>query len=149
MTISVNGQQVEAYNLLMKKEYAFDILKGKKCVEFRSFTEHYINRFLDKETMKRNDAKGDVTLDDLESVVRADIEYLHFHNYNNSWYLDVAIQGIGFCCVDSQDIEPLAEQFDDFKAYLDDAKKHDQLPPDERPMMFYIVLAEVVGTNLQ
>lgn len=149
MTIQVNGQQVEAYDLLMKKEYALEILSGKKRVEFRSFTDHYINRFMDKEVMKRNKAKGNPTIDELRAEVRTDIEYIHFHNYNNSWYLDVAIEGIGYCCLDSQDIVPLAEDFDDFKAYLEDAKKYDKMPFDERPMMFYIVLAEVVDTNLQ
>lgn len=149
MKIQVNGQQVEAYDLLMKKEYALEILSGKKRVEFRSFTDHYISRFMDKEAMKRNKAKGNPTIEELREEVRTDIEYIHFHNYNNSWYLDVAIEGIGYCFVDSQDIAPLAEEFDDFKAYIEDAKKYDQLPPDERPMMFYIVLAEVVATNLQ
>lgn len=148
MTIEVNGKQVEAYDLLMKKEYALEILSGKKRVEFRSFTDHYISRFMDKEAMKRNKAKGNPTIEELREEVRTDIEYIHFHNYNNSWYLDVAIEGIGYCFVDSQDIGPLAEEFDDFKAYIEDAKKNDQLPPDDRPMMFYIVLAEVVATNL-
>lgn len=148
MTIEVNGKQVEAYDLLMKKEYALEILSGKKRVEFRSFTDHYISRFMDREAMKRNKAKGNPTIEELREEVRTDIEYIHFHNYNNSWYLDVEIEGIGYCFVDSQDIAPLAEEFDDFKAYIEDAKKNDQLPPDERPMMFYIVLAEVVATNL-
>lgn len=148
MTIEVNGKQVEAYDLLMKKEYALEILSGKKRVEFRSFTDHYISRFMDREAMKRNKAKGNPTIEELREEVRTDIEYIHFHNYNNSWYLDVEIEGIGYCFVDSQDIGPLAEEFDDFKAYIEDAKKNDQLPPDERPMMFYIVLAEVVATNL-
>lgn len=148
MTITVNNQQVEAYDLLMKKEFALEILQGKKKVEFRSFTDHYISRFLDKDKAAANKAKGQPTLDDLSNEIREDVQYIHFHNYNNTWYLDVAIDGIGYCFVDSMDIEPLAEQFDDFKAYLDDARKNDELPEEEKPMMFYIVLAEIVGTNL-
>lgn len=148
MTIEVNGKQVEAYDLLMKKEYALEILSGKKRVEFRSFSEHYINRFMKKEVMLKNKKSGNRAVEKFIDEIRTDIEYIHFHNYNNSWYLDVAIAGIGHCFIDSLDIESLAEEFDDFKAYIEDAKKNDQLPLDERPMMFYIVIAEVVATNL-
>lgn len=39
MKIEVDGQQVEAYDLLMRKEYAKEIISGKKKVEFRSFSD--------------------------------------------------------------------------------------------------------------
>ena len=150
MTINVNNQQVEAYDLLLQKKYALDIIQGKKKIEVRSFSDHYISRFLDKEVMKRNDANNRKPFDDdYENEIREDVQYIHFHNYNNSWYLDVAIEGIGMCVVDSQDIEPLAEDFPEMAAYLPDAKKNDELPEEDKPMIFYIVLAEVVGHNLQ
>lgn len=148
MTITVDNQQVEAYDLLLQKKYALEILSGKKKIEVRSFSDHYISRFLDKEAMKRNEAKGLTMFDEgAESEFNA-IDFIHFHNYNNSWYLDVAIESIGMCVVDSQDIEPLAEEFDDFKDYIADAKENDKLPEAERPMIFYIELAEIVSTNL-
>ena len=48
MTIEVNGKPVEAYHLIMKKENALDILKGKKKVEIRAFSEKYNYLFIDK-----------------------------------------------------------------------------------------------------
>lgn len=64
MTINVNNQQVEAYDLLLQKKYALDIIQGKKKIEVRSFSDHYISRFLDKEVMKRNDANNRKPFDD-------------------------------------------------------------------------------------
>lgn len=148
MTISVNGQQVEAYNLLMKKEFAQVILNGQKKVEFRSFSDHYCRMFIDEEVARKNKEAGLKPGDEKFDFGLRDTQYIHFHNYNNSWYLDVEVAGIGMCVVDSYDISSLAEDFDDFKAYIDDAKKNDELPEDERPMMFYLVLGDVVSTNL-
>lgn len=150
MTITVNNQQVEAYDLLLQKKYALDIVLGKKKIEVRSFSDHYISRFLDKEVMKRNDANNRKPFDDdYENEIREDVHYIHFHNYNNSWYLDVEIEGIGMCVVDSQDIEPLAADFPEMAAYLPDARKNDELPEEDKPMIFYIVLADVVDHNLK
>lgn len=148
MTITVNGQQKEAYDLLMKKKFALEIVQGKKKVEFRSFSDYYASRFLDKEKAKQNKAEGKTTLDDLSEEIRNDIKFIHFHDYNNSWYLDVELEGIGYCIVDSYDIEPLAEEYADFKDYLADAKENDKLPEDDRPMIFYLPIKQVISTNL-
>lgn len=150
MTITVNNQQVEAYDLLLQKKFALDILSGKKRVEVRSFSDHYISRFIDKDVQKRNnEAKLKPFDDDYEIALREDVHYIHFHNYNNSWFLDVEIEGIGMCVVDSQDIEPLANDFEDFKAYIEEAKKNDELPEEDKPMIFYLVLADIVGHNIK
>lgn len=148
MTITINGRQVEAYNLLMKKEFAQEILNGQKKVEFRSLSDHYCRMFLDDNAAKKNKEAGLKPSDDGFDFGLRDTQYIHFHNYNNSWYLDVEVNGIGMCVVDSHDIESLAEDFDDFKAFIEDARKNDELPEDERPMIFYLVLGDVVGTNL-
>lgn len=148
MTITVNGQQKEAYDLLMKKNFALEIVQGKKKVEFRSFSDYYASRFLDKEKAKQNKAEGKTSLDDLSEEIRNDIKFIHFHDYNNSWYLDVELEGIGYCIVDSYDIEPLAEEYADFKDYLADAKENDKLPEDDRPMIFYLPIKQVISTNL-
>lgn len=148
MTITVNNQQVEAYDLLMKKEFAMEILQGKKTIEFRSFTDHYITRFMDRSVIQRNrDNNRDMNDPEFENEFN-DIWYIHFHNYNNSWYLDVAIETIGMCIVDSYDINRLMQEYPGFAELQEDARKNDELPDDEKPMVFYLVLAEIVGTNL-
>lgn len=149
MTITVNNQQVEAYDLLLKKEYALEILSGKKKVEYRSFSNFYQERFFDKEIVARNKKNNRKMSDvDFENEFK-DIWYIHFHNYNNSWYLDVAIETLGMCIMDSQDINALAEEYPTyFDDVIEEARQNDKLPVMDRPMMFYIVLDEIVGTNL-
>lgn len=148
MKIEVNGQQVEAYDLLMRKEYAQEIISGKKKVEFRSFSDHYCDRFFDKATVKRNQNNGRHMGDDGFENEFKDVWYIHFHNYNNTWYLDVEISETGMFCVDSQDVEEFARDYPDFADYLPDARENDKLPEDERPMLFYLVIDKVVSTNL-
>ena len=55
MKIKVEGKEVEAYNLLMRKEYAMDIVSGKKTLEIREFKSHYVDMFTDKEQLKKNE----------------------------------------------------------------------------------------------
>lgn len=149
MTITVNNQQVEAYDLLLKKEFALDIIEGRKKVEIRSFSDYYISRFLDKKIMAQNDKAGLKPFDDgYQNEFRQDIHYIHFHNYNNTWFVDVEIEGIGMCVMDSQDIEPLVEDFPEMAEYLPDARKNDELPEEDKPMIFYIVLADIIAHNL-
>lgn len=149
MTIEYKGQQVEAYDLLMKKQFALDIIEGRKTVEVRSFTDHYISRFLDKEVMKRNQKRKLKMNDPAYENEFKDIWFIHFHDYNNSWYLDVAIDTVGMCIVDSFDIERLMAEYPGFSDLLEDAKKNDSLPDDDKPMIFYFVIDEIVATNLK
>ena len=57
MTIQVDGKPVEAYHLIMKKENALDILKGKKKVEIRTFSDKYLSMFIDQEKYKKYQQK--------------------------------------------------------------------------------------------
>lgn len=42
-TIKYNGQEVEAYSLIMTKANALDILNGKKVIETRKLSSKYEN----------------------------------------------------------------------------------------------------------
>lgn len=79
LVMDLNGKQVEAFDLIMRKENAWAILDGNKALELRSSSPFYIRRFLNP--------KG--TLDmTFEAFEPKDIHAIHFHDYNNSWFLD-------------------------------------------------------------
>ncbi|WP_071133854.1 hypothetical protein [Millionella massiliensis] len=152
MKITVNGQQVEAYSLLMRKEFALEIITGKKKVEFRSFSDYYVSQFMDTEAIRRNKKSGFIAGDENAEEEFKAIEYIHFHNRNNSWFLDVKINDIGMFCVDTEDIDEYTQNepaYPDFEEFRADAKEHDKLPPEERPMMFFLAIEKVVATNLR
>lgn len=72
-----NGQTAEAFDLIMKKEFAYQILRGQKAIEFRDFSTHYCKRFLA----------------DAKKLEFKDLHAIHFHDYNNTWFLDVKMYG--------------------------------------------------------
>ena len=45
MTIKYKDQEIEAYPLIMRKEKALDILRGKKTIEIRKFSGKYEKMF--------------------------------------------------------------------------------------------------------
>ena len=95
-------EPIESLDLILKKEFALQILKGEKNVEFRSMTQHYMNRLFDKKLGDFLDKHADNAeivaeygmwgnCDELRPV-----KSIHFHNYNNDWYLDVEVLHNGY-----------------------------------------------------
>ena len=133
MKITHKGQKVEAYSLIMRKENALDIVSGKKKVETRSANEFYMRMFLD--------------FSDSKEVKMKQTPAIHFHNYNNTWHLDVMIKSAGFCYLDFETIKEFNDEFD-FHDFDEDAKIYDELPNEEKPMFFWFEIDEVIGTNI-
>ncbi len=80
-------EPIPVLNLIMRREFAEEIVSGTKKLEFRDFSDFYCGKLLDKTNYDLQ-----VTLpDDLKEaceIVRQ-VKSIHFHNYNNSWELDV------------------------------------------------------------
>ena len=58
----INGfelpENIQCLNLIMKKQYALDIINGKKKVEYRNYSKHYFDRLYDKKMLERKFGKG-------------------------------------------------------------------------------------------
>ncbi len=148
MKINVNGQQVEAYSLVMQRKFAEQIKAGTKKVEFRNYNDYYYSRFMNLDAVKRNEKAGlhwgdEGFEDDFKQVA-----YIHFHDYNNSWFLNVEIDDIGMFIVDTQDIDEYAPDYPDFEEFRADAIENDKLPEGDRPALFYLAIHKVIATNL-
>jgi hypothetical protein len=144
MKIKVKDEEVEAYDLLMRKEYALDIISGKKTLEIREFKSHYVNMFTDKEQLAKNEelrkaGKDDECIEPLKAT-----QYVRFHNYNYSWTLDVEIDEIGISTVCREDIEDLADAFD-FHDYDNEWQQYEHLDDDEKPVFYWLHIKEIVG----
>ena len=90
-TITYEGKEHQAFDFLMKKENALDIISGIKKVETRSYSSFYYKILLDKEQDKLNRDSPEKFV----PPIRTDISFIHFRNYNNSWFLNVRISEIG------------------------------------------------------
>ena len=83
---------------------------------------------------------------DFTDSVRA-VKKIHFHNYNNSWYLDVECVDNSTIIVNDEQVGYLRDvfgchEFDDELAALNRCNAED------RPIYFYFAVGEVLCTNL-
>ena len=138
---------VEVLNLIMKREYAEQILHGEKKVEFRAVSDHYIKRLIDRKVVefkKRHEDDPDVQeFVDPMRIVRK----IHFHNYNNSWFLDVEVVENDYVAADKEGVEYMHQ-----KGCNELDELYDSLPAKERedlaPTFFYFVIGKIVESNL-
>jgi hypothetical protein len=142
MLIDYKGEKQMAYNLIMRKVHAKDIVSGKKRVEIRQFSDYFIGMFFDREKDAFNQKNPP---EKWVNPVRDDVDFIHFRDYDNSWFLDVKIGNCGIGMIEQETIEYLAKNYDfhdldnEWQQYKDD---------DEPPLFFWFEIKEIVDNNL-
>ena len=144
------AEEVECLNLIMKREYAEQILRGEKPLEFRAYSPFYIKRLVDPVV---SDYIGTHIDDDDVVMFCTDIrpvKKIHFHNYNNSWFLDVECTYNDAFCINKHDIEYLNKEYDchDYDKDLE-CMEAANVPQKDRPWLFFFVCGKVLGTDLK
>lgn len=147
-------RDIEVLNLIMKKENALAILRGDKNVEYRPFSQHYVDRLSDPKIVdfyERNKENKEIEeefchwglLDNVRTV-----KTIHFHNYTNSWYLDVEVISNDYCVADDETVGIMNDLYDDHE--LDGlVRKLDNEKAVERPMYYWFAIKKVIDTNLK
>ena len=137
------AKDIECLNLIMKKEFAEQIIAGTKKLEFRAYSNHYVSRLIDKDVsayIQRhiNDDKVITFCNDIRQV-----KMIHFHNYENSWILDVECDFNDVFCINKQDIDFLHEKYNchDFD---DDLARFEAMKAEQRPYIFYFVCGKII-----
>lgn len=144
-TIKYNGQEVEAYSLIMTKANALDILNGKKVIEARKLSSKYEKMFINFKQLEENERlRKEGRENECQPILRTDIEAIHFYSTGAPWFLDVAIDEIGIGEVTEEGIKFMHEEFDfhDFDEQLEEFKKN---PPEEIPLFYYLHISEVIN----
>ena len=145
MKISYNGQEIEAYSLVMTKENALAILNGKKDIETRMLSTKYEKMFTDFAQVDENEKlRKSGHEDECKPVLRTDIEAIHFYSTGAPWTLDVAIDEIGIGEVTEEGIKFMHDEFDfhDFDEQLKEFKKN---PQKELPLFYYLHICEIIS----
>lgn len=143
--IKYNGQDIEAFALIMKKENALDILNGKKSIETRMMSARYEKMFIDFKQLEENERlRKEGKENECKPILRTDVEAIHFYSTGAPWFLDVAIDEIGIGEVTEEGIKFMHEEFDfhDFDEQLEEFKKN---PPKETPLFYYLHICEIIA----
>lgn len=142
---------IERLDLIMRKEYARQIIEGTKTVEFRTYTPHYCDCLYDKAVLDYEDAHWNDELMRLQMIdfndsVRA-VKTIHFHNYGNTWFLDVECIDNNTVIINDEQVGFLQDDYDchELDQMLDDLNKK---KAKERPILFYFALGKILETNL-
>ena len=110
MKINYNGQEIEAYSLIMTKENALDILNGKKSIETRMLSAKYEKMFTDFAQVDENEKFRKAGREqECQPILRTDIEAIHFYSTGAPWTLDVAIDEIGIGEITEEGIKNLKD----------------------------------------
>ncbi len=157
-TDAPTAKVIEVLDLIMKKEYALDIIAGKKKVEVRNWSMHYYDRLYDKDVTEWNDLHENDSEEMYWRIIRYSdplryVKKIHFHNYNNSWYLDVLCDLNSEIVCNPEQVKYVQEELDchEFDEVLEEYIKINEGKAEEEqqwPMYFYFVLSEVLDTNL-
>ena len=143
------AREIDSLTLVMKKEYAEAIKRGEKTVEFRNYSKFYGTRLFDKDVDAYIDqhqgepeiaealAKGIIT------PMRI-VKSLHFHNYNNTWEMDVECIANGVIAICEEDIRFLQEKFNCHE--LDEELERFK-GVDEPPLLFYFACGKIENTK--
>ncbi len=141
-------KEIEVLNLIMRREYAEDIINGEKPIELRAYSKHYHDRLIDLDVANYI-LEHELPNDELELIdLFRPVRLIRFHNYTNSWHLDVECKQNNIIAVTRQNVEVLQKEYNchEFDKMLADFEiKKDNI----RPMFFYFVLGEVRETTLR
>lgn len=154
MKIQVNGKEVEAYHLIMRKENALEIVNGTKKIEVRDFSPKYGKMFIDPEKEAKYFEKmkqPNFEYIDENGVAECDkvyreTKYIYFTNYNKSWSLIVEIDFINMLWFTDDDMDFLENElgFTDYKEGYQEFKKNHK-EGDELPAIFAIGIKNIIS----
>ena len=123
---------IECLNLIMRREFAEQILSDKDMLA-------YEDKYWDDELMR-------MQIIDFTNSVRA-VKKIHFHNYNNSWFLDVECVDNSTVIVNDEQVGYLRDEFGCHE-FDEELTMLNRRKAEDRPIYFYFAVGQVISTNL-
>lgn len=140
------GNVGEAFSLIMRKEFAYPILKGKKKIEFRQVSDNqkdtYAAIFFKKYKVQDKD--------DPDFLVPKDVACVHFHDYGNTWFLDCSIEAVDIMAIHPKNADYFHKYGHfEFDEEMTDLALRNVDPHDPEVAWFYCLpITGIINTNL-
>lgn len=140
---------VDTLDLIMAKANAKDIIDGRKKVEYRKFSDFYIKRMMDMDCVKSLEKYKDdeevialcAPYDVRDVIDPVKIIYnIHFHDYKNSWSLDVECIDNDLRLVTPEEAEYMYEEFKDEEMLRFIEEQGDDFEPFN---IFFLAIGEI------
>ncbi len=117
-----DGTKLRILNMVLRKEFALEIVAGKKVREYRDSTDYWVRRLCILENP-----------DDTYNIKGYKVfDRVHFYPYNNRWFVDCTLTNIELVDVD--------------EAFL--KEYHDEIIAPVGTQLFVLSLGEVVDYKL-
>lgn len=144
---------IETLDLIMRREFAEEILSGEKKVEIRQCSDHYFNRLTDKNVDAWMTEHRDTEGMDMEAFnefmcATRPVEKIHFHDEQNSWFIDVTCYENALIPVTRKNIQDLNDRFgckDLNKLFMKVANGKDA--HFEPPLYYYFAIGDIIRTE--
>lgn len=127
---ALNGQTAEAFDLIMKKEYAMAILQEKKAIEYRDFSNFYLKKFFENP----------------KDLVPKKINVIHFRDYSGKWFLDVQTTCAAVSYL-NEDFIPILEDYNEL-GMIEQCKANRGKKLSETPLVCFLPIVGIINTNL-
>lgn len=141
MKIEYNGEMVEAYDLVISRKIAEQIIKGERTLVTYWASLYYQNKFIDNEQEEINQKLEQEGRNDEIYFPSKNIWFAHFKSFGASSF-DARISNIGVAFLIKDDIEDLSNEFN----FHDFDNMWQQYTEDEgrAPGFFYLSLDDII-----
>lgn len=148
---SPRAVEIERLNLILKREYAIDILTGAKKFEWRNVSDYYIKRLCAKGYFEW--AEKHVDNPKYQELVPYadyinDVRTIHFHDYNNEWFIDVECEGVYEVYATEENAKFFREELNCHDLDEEAAWCAEHCAEGEETLLFALELGNVIDTNL-
>lgn len=138
----VVAEPIDVFNLIMKKAFAEQIVSGEKLIEWRSYSPHYESRLIDDKVLefKALHTDNDDVIYCVNEIRTPDI--IRFHNYNNTWTLDVKCRFVEVVTCTPESAQYFKEEYND--TTVEEAVKNNK-QKGWTPLLFAFHIGEIVA----
>ena len=149
---------IDRLDLILSKDVAEKILSGEKTIEFRSRSPLYNARLIQMDIYDwgiKAKNKGEITDEEFFAFAlpTVPVNSIHFHNYVNTWYLDIEVNYHDLAILRKSFLTSLHEchnchELDRPIDEIEKAIETGTIQEKDRPALFFFALGNVLGANL-